>query len=51
MKAVGVREISALIEGRHTREAALATLARSTRQYARRQTTWFRNQIADWTRA
>ena len=51
MKAVGVREISGLIEGRHTRETALAALARSTRQYAKRQTTWFRNQIADWTRA
>ena len=51
MRAIGVREISEMLAGRlRIEEAAeLATIA--TRQYAKRQTTWFRNQLGeDWER-
>ncbi|ATU91079.1 tRNA (adenosine(37)-N6)-dimethylallyltransferase MiaA [Phyllobacterium zundukense] len=47
MRAIGVREIAEVLAGRlRTEEAAeLATIA--TRQYAKRQMTWFRNQLSD----
>ncbi|MEK1851281.1 MAG: tRNA (adenosine(37)-N6)-dimethylallyltransferase MiaA [Phyllobacterium sp.] len=51
MRAIGVREISEMLAGRlRIEEAAeLATIA--TRQYAKRQMTWFRNQLGeDWER-
>ncbi len=50
MKAVGVRDIAALLEGRATRAEALAGARRETRRYAKRQLTWFRNQAPDWPR-
>lgn len=50
MKAVGVRELADFIEGRSTREAATEALKQATRNYAKRQLTWFRNQTADWAR-
>jgi tRNA dimethylallyltransferase len=50
MKAVGVREIIDFLEGRATRDAALARAQQETRRYAKRQLTWFRNQTPDWPR-
>jgi tRNA dimethylallyltransferase len=50
MKAVGVREIAAHLEGRISREEALARAQQETRRYAKRQLTWFRNQTPDWPR-
>ena len=50
MKAVGVREIIALLEGRISREEALAHSQQETRRYAKRQLTWFRNQDPAWPR-
>jgi tRNA dimethylallyltransferase len=50
MKAVGVRELAAWIAGETTREAAVEALKQATRNYAKRQLTWFRNQTADWPR-
>ena len=44
MKAIGVREIGAVIEGRLDPAKAEEQLVASTRQYAKRQMTWFRNQ-------
>jgi len=44
MRAIGVPEIAAMIRGELTREAALAAGQLATRQYAKRQYTWFRNQ-------
>ncbi len=44
MRAIGVREIAALINGRLSRADALAAAQLATRQYAKRQSTWFRNQ-------
>ena len=50
MKAVGVREFTAHIEGRASLEEALAEVKRATARYAKRQMTWLRNQMADWER-
>src|SRR5579871_6870944 len=50
MKAVGVREIAGYLEGRVSADEALARAQRATRQYAKRQLTWFRNQTPDWPR-
>jgi len=47
MKAVGVRELGALLAGRMTREAAIAAAQQATRHYAKRQYTWFRRQLTD----
>jgi tRNA dimethylallyltransferase len=46
MKAVGVREIAALVEGRATRAEAIAAAQQSTRRYAKRQMTWIRHRMA-----
>jgi len=51
LKAIGVREISAFFAGEMTREEAIELSVIATRQYAKRQSTWFRNQLDDsWTR-
>lgn len=52
MRAIGVREIAAMIAGRLTRDEAIEAARTATRQYAKRQYTWFRNQPpADWHRS
>lgn len=43
-RAIGVAEIADLLTGRTTRDQALDRLSLATRQYAKRQYTWFRNQ-------
>jgi len=51
MKAIGVREISALLSGAMSRAQAVERASIATRQYAKRQMTWFRNQLDDsWVR-
>ena len=51
MRAIGVPEIAGLLRGELTREAALAAGQLATRQYAKRQYTWFRNQPPEsWQR-
>lgn len=51
LKAIGVREISAFFAGEMTREEAIELSVIATRQYAKRQSTWFRNQLDDsWQR-
>ncbi len=51
MRAIGVREIGAWIQGKKTLEDAQAQASAATRQYAKRQFTWFRNQCPDnWSR-
>jgi tRNA dimethylallyltransferase len=50
MKAVGVREIIEHLEGRTSRDEALARAQQETRRYAKRQLTWLRNQTPDWPR-
>ncbi|TPG43714.1 tRNA (adenosine(37)-N6)-dimethylallyltransferase MiaA [Sphingomonas koreensis] len=43
-RAIGVREIAAMVTGEITRDQALDRARLATRQYAKRQYTWFRNQ-------
>jgi len=50
MKALGVPEIAGLLRGEISRGDALARLQQNTRRFAKRQTTWFRHQAADWPR-
>jgi tRNA dimethylallyltransferase len=51
MRAIGVPEIAACLRGEATREQALAAGRIATRQYAKRQYTWFRRQPpAEWRR-
>lgn len=49
MKAIGVREISAWLAGDLSREEMAERAVIATRQYAKRQRTWFRGRMADWT--
>ena len=42
--AMGYREAFALLDGQLTREEAIEQTARRTRQFARRQRTWFRRE-------
>ncbi len=51
MKAIGVSQIAAMSKGELTRDAVLERGAAATRQYAKRQMTWFRNQMDEsWER-
>ena len=50
MKAVGVRDFAAHLAGKVSLDAAIAATQQATRNYAKRQLTWFRNQTADWAR-
>lgn len=43
---LGLREIRSLLRGEATREETIASITSSTRRYAKRQMTWFRNQHA-----
>ncbi|OJF92035.1 tRNA dimethylallyltransferase [Pararhizobium antarcticum] len=45
MKAIGVPQITSMLEGAMSREAVIETASAATRQYAKRQMTWFRNQL------
>lgn len=48
MKAIGVKEIGAMLAGEMSREEAIERAVTATRQYAKRQSTWFRNRMGDW---
>ena len=51
MRAIGVREIGAFLEGEIDREQMIAQGSQATRNYAKRQYTWFAHQPpADWPR-
>ena len=50
MKAVGLRELGRHLSGELSLEAARALGAQETRRYAKRQSTWFRNQTPSWPR-
>ena len=50
MKALGVAEFAAHARGELALEDAIARATIATRQYAKRQRTWFRNQTGDWPR-
>jgi tRNA dimethylallyltransferase len=48
MKAIGVPEIAAMLRGEVTQAEAIERAIIATRQYAKRQRTWFRGRMADW---
>ena len=45
LDGVGVREAVEYLHGRRPRESVAEAIATSTRQYAKRQQTWFRHQL------
>jgi tRNA dimethylallyltransferase len=50
MKAIGMRALAAHLRGEIDLAEAAGRTLRETRRYAKRQTTWFRNQMPDWER-
>ena len=51
MKAIGVREFGRVIRGEMSTDEALREAKIATRRYAKRQSTWFRNQLdSGWSR-
>jgi tRNA dimethylallyltransferase len=49
MKAIGAPEIAAHITGHISLDEARVRLVTATRRYAKRQRTWFRGNMRDWT--
>ena len=45
VKAIGVRELQAALAGEMALDEAINRAKIATRQYAKRQSTWFRNQV------
>ncbi|TIT91587.1 MAG: tRNA (adenosine(37)-N6)-dimethylallyltransferase MiaA, partial [Mesorhizobium sp.] len=51
MKAIGVRELQAALAGQMSFPEAIERAKVATRQYAKRQATWFRHQLGpEWQR-
>ncbi|SMC57357.1 tRNA dimethylallyltransferase [Rhizobium sp. RU36D] len=51
MKAIGVSQIAAMLQGSLSKAEVIALSSAATRQYAKRQMTWFRNQMDEtWER-
>lgn len=51
MKAIGVRDLQAALAGQISFPEAIERAKIATRQYAKRQATWFRHQLGpEWTR-
>lgn len=51
MKAIGVSQIAGHLAGQLSRDEAIELASTATRQYAKRQMTWFRNQLGEeWGR-
>lgn len=46
LRTVGYREIIALLAGEMSEPQAIAAIQQSTRRYAKRQMTWFRNKLS-----
>jgi tRNA dimethylallyltransferase len=51
MKAIGVGALAALLRNEITQDEAIMLAQRQTRNYAKRQMTWIRNQMESWPRA
>jgi tRNA dimethylallyltransferase len=47
-KLLGLRQLWAVFDGRVTLDEAIVSAKTATRQYAKRQLTWFRHRMADW---
>jgi tRNA dimethylallyltransferase len=48
-QALGARELVAYLRGDMTLDAATEAAVTATRRFAKRQRTWFRGRMADWT--
>ncbi len=48
-RAIGAPDLVAHLRGTQPLEAAVAAAKLASRQYAKRQRTWFRSRMADWT--
>ena len=48
-RLLGLRELWGVLDGTSTLAEAVAAAQAATRQYAKRQLTWFRHRMADWT--
>lgn len=48
MKAIGLRELRDHLRGDTSLDEAIAAIKTETRRYAKRQMTWFRNQMRGW---
>jgi len=48
-RALGVPQLLAHLKGKLSLEQAVEQAVADTRRYAKRQTTWFRHQMPDWT--
>jgi len=48
MKAIGLRELSAHLDGKLSLEHAIDQASRETRRFAKRQYTWLRGQMQNW---
>ena len=48
MKAIGVKPLADMLAGQLSEQEAVALAQRQTRNYAKRQMTWIRNQMAGW---
>ena len=48
MKALGLKELLALGNNEISHEEAQSAAQQATRRYAKRQMTWFRNQMISW---
>lgn len=49
-QAIGAPELIAYLRGEVTRDQAVARAILASRQYAKRQRTWFRARMRDWTK-
>ena len=47
MKSLGVKEIISYLENRISKDEAMEIAKTRTRQYAKRQVTWFKNQLQE----
>lgn len=47
MRALGVRELAGWLRGETDRDSAVAASQQATRNYAKRQLTWFRHQLSE----
>jgi tRNA dimethylallyltransferase len=47
MRALGVRDLTAYVRGQVDRDGAIAAAQQATRNYAKRQMTWFRRQLPE----
>ena len=49
-KAIGYGEVAAILAGEMDHDAAVSAIQQQTRNYAKRQMTWFRHQLTPWRR-